>query len=156
MQSAREAAGAVGIRRSPRPLWAEDSSMPRAHSVARTKLFQINKNAPHSPPSSPANGSAEWPPDDRLRRAIQYSEASMMESKSCGVLDTPHARGMTVFVRSALASQFRRRHSEMRRQAQTSDVQLHIGESRDSGFDASHRPGMTGAGLLRGACHHTH
>jgi hypothetical protein len=27
---------------------------------------------------------------------------------------------------------------------QTSDVQLHIGESRDSGFDASHRPGMTG------------
>jgi hypothetical protein len=22
-------------------------------------------------------------------------------------------------------------------------VQLHIGESRDSGFDASHRPGMT-------------
>jgi hypothetical protein len=25
----------------------------------------------------------------------------------------------------------------------TSDVQLHIGESRDSGFDASHRPGMT-------------
>src|SRR5216684_5784446 len=26
---------------------------------------------------------------------------------------------------------------------QTSDVRLHIGESRDSGFDASHRPGMT-------------
>jgi hypothetical protein len=25
----------------------------------------------------------------------------------------------------------------------TSKVQLHIGESRDSGFDASHRPGMT-------------
>jgi len=23
------------------------------------------------------------------------------------------------------------------------DVLLHIGESRDSGFDASHRPGMT-------------
>jgi hypothetical protein len=31
----------------------------------------------------------------------------------------------------------------MVRQHQTSDVQLHIGESRDSGFDASHRPGMT-------------
>src|SRR6266480_3502678 len=29
---------------------------------------------------------------------------------------------------------------------QTSDVQLHIGESRDSGFDASHRPGMTESG----------
>jgi len=26
---------------------------------------------------------------------------------------------------------------------QTSDVPLHIGESRDSGFDASHRSGMT-------------
>src|ERR1700731_2963618 len=28
-------------------------------------------------------------------------------------------------------------------EVRTSDVQLHIGESRDSGFDASHRPGMT-------------
>src|SRR5467141_3558658 len=35
-------------------------------------------------PSSPANGSAEWPPDDRLRQATQYSEASVMESKSRG------------------------------------------------------------------------
>src|SRR5450631_4916339 len=26
-------------------------------------------------------------------------------------------------------------------------------ESRDSGFDASHRPGMTESGLVRGACH---
>jgi hypothetical protein len=26
---------------------------------------------------------------------------------------------------------------------QTSDAQLRIGESRDSGFDAAHRPGMT-------------
>jgi hypothetical protein len=31
----------------------------------------------------------------------------------------------------------------MVREHQTSDVQLHIGESLDSGFDASHRPGMT-------------
>jgi hypothetical protein len=36
---------------------------------------------------------------------------------------------------------------------QTSDAQLRIGESRDSGLDASHRPGMTVHGLLRGACH---
>src|SRR5674476_1067690 len=28
-------------------------------------------------------------------------------------------------------------------QDQTSDAQLRIGESRDSGFDAAHRPGMT-------------
>jgi hypothetical protein len=32
----------------------------------------------------------------------------------------------------------------MVRKHQTSDAQLRIGESRDSGFDASHRPGMTG------------
>jgi hypothetical protein len=30
---------------------------------------------------------------------------------------------------------------------QASDAQLRIGESRDSGFDASHRPGMTALGL---------
>ena len=29
------------------------------------------------------------------------------------------------------------------REARTSGVQLHLGESRDSGFDAAHRPGMT-------------
>jgi hypothetical protein len=32
----------------------------------------------------------------RLDRTIQYSEAIAMEAKSCGILDTPHARGMTV------------------------------------------------------------
>src|SRR5258707_13963346 len=37
----------------------------------------------------------------------------------------------------------------MVREHQTSDAQLRIGESRDSGFDASHRPGMTRSGLLR-------
>jgi hypothetical protein len=31
----------------------------------------------------------------------------------------------------------------MVRQHQTSDAQSRIGESRDSGFDALHRPGMT-------------
>src|SRR6202171_5918817 len=57
------------------------------------------------------------------------------------------------------AKQCRRRHSGMARQRQTSDVQLHIGESRDSGFDAEpvigprlartrwHRPGMTESSL---------
>jgi hypothetical protein len=57
----------------------------------------LNANSPpHTQPSSPANGSAEWPPDDRLRRAIQYSEAPVIESRSCGVLDTPLSRSMTV------------------------------------------------------------
>ena len=35
LPSAHEAAGAKGIRRSPRPLWAEDTAKPRAHCVAR-------------------------------------------------------------------------------------------------------------------------
>src|ERR1700742_4017050 len=30
------------------------------------------------------------------RRAIQYSEASAIDPRSRGVLDTPHARGMTI------------------------------------------------------------
>src|SRR6267142_4032369 len=36
--SAHEAAGATGIRRSPRPLWAEDSSTARAHGAARANV----------------------------------------------------------------------------------------------------------------------
>ena len=36
----------------------------------------------------------------------------------------------------------------MVRKHQTSDAQLRIGESRDSGFDALHRPGMTRLGAL--------
>jgi hypothetical protein len=56
----------------------------------------LNAIVPHSPLSSPANGSAEWPPDDRLRRAIQYSEAPVIESRSRSVLDTPLSRSMTV------------------------------------------------------------
>jgi hypothetical protein len=39
--------------------------------------------------SSPATGSRECAPDDRLQRAIQYAEALVIESKRCGVLDTP-------------------------------------------------------------------
>src|SRR5665213_4149229 len=35
-----------------------------------------------------------------------------------------------------------------RASARTSDVRLRIGESRDSGFDASHRPGMTASTQL--------
>jgi hypothetical protein len=37
LPSAREAAGATGIRHSPRPLWAEDSSTARAHGAARSR-----------------------------------------------------------------------------------------------------------------------
>jgi hypothetical protein len=37
----------------------------------------------------------------RLDRATQYSEALVMESRSCGVLDPPLLRGMTAFYAAA-------------------------------------------------------
>ena len=100
LPSAHEAAGATGIRRSPRPLWAEDSCngsgawrreganvclavrvfsrhCERSEAIhssytRRDGLLRFARNdglramaqhgAPHSQSSSPANGSAEWPP----------------------------------------------------------------------------------------------
>ncbi len=59
--------GCNGIRRSPRPLWAEDFSTARAHRAARSQTCVCDTSASRSQPSSPANGSAKWPPDDRLR-----------------------------------------------------------------------------------------
>src|SRR5712664_4848646 len=52
---AHEAAGALGIRHSPRPLWAEDSS--NASGASRRGVINVclmNTDAPHSQPSSPA------------------------------------------------------------------------------------------------------
>jgi hypothetical protein len=46
--SAHEAAGATGTRRSPRPLWADDSAKPRAHRAARlrTLVFSMEPAVP--------------------------------------------------------------------------------------------------------------
>src|ERR1700681_1160099 len=72
---------------------------------------------------------------------------------------------VTVMARSEATKQFRAPPFRDGPKDQTSDVQLRIGESRDSGFDAEpvigprfartrwHRPGMTESGLVRGACH---
>src|ERR1700694_5133970 len=50
---AHEAAGATGIRHSPRPLWAEDSSTARAHGAARalTRVWTCR----HCEPTGRAN-----------------------------------------------------------------------------------------------------
>ncbi len=94
--SAHEAAGATGIRHSPRPLGAENflhdpgasrrgvakACLPSLREAKRRSnpfflcgdgLLRCARNdvimqSPHSQSSSPANGSAEWPPDDRLQR----------------------------------------------------------------------------------------
>src|SRR6266849_5368096 len=55
MQSAREAAGAAGTRRSPRPLMGGRFS--KASGASRreiVKSYRMNTNASHSQPSSPA------------------------------------------------------------------------------------------------------
>jgi hypothetical protein len=44
----------------------------------------------------PATGSAEWPPDDRLRRGSSIPETAVIEPRSRGVLDPPPSRGMTI------------------------------------------------------------
>ena len=66
------------------------------------------------------------------------TRSSFSTSRSRGVLDAPLSRGMTALCGAAPSPSFRDGPKD-----QTSDVQLHIGESLDSGFDASHRPGMT-------------
>jgi hypothetical protein len=63
-----------------------------------------------------------------------------MEAKLEGSTDRDAESAVGRFVRVDLylASSFRDGPKN-----QTTDAQLRIGESRDSGFDASHRPGMT-------------
>jgi hypothetical protein len=136
---AHEAAGALGIRRSPRPLRAEDktiaSGASRREGAVVSVTLSTSLRAKRSNPSSfawrdgllrgachrsriratrwlamtvvttrhtlrrhrPPTGRREAPPDNRLRRAIQYSEASVMESRSRSVLDT-RMRGYDGFV----------------------------------------------------------
>ena len=88
---AHETAGAARTRSSLRPLffWGEDSSTAQAHRAVRIRS--------HIQRSSSATGSRECAPDDRLRRTIQYSETSAMETKRRGVLDTPPSRSMAAF-----------------------------------------------------------
>jgi hypothetical protein len=79
----------------------------------------------------PPPGRRIAPPDDRLRRAIQYSETSVMESKSRSVLDTPACAGY-----DGLVWEHRRRHCEER-----SDEAIHSFFARRDGLrrGAGHR-----------------
>jgi hypothetical protein len=130
IQSAHETAGAAGTRHSPRPPGGErfyanlGCIAPRDREAAsdRYKCATLNRHTTCVHP-----------------RGIQCSEASVMKPKSCGVLDTPLSRSMTIFARERCDAQFRLRHSGARASANP--------ESRDSGFDASHRPGMTASDI---------
>jgi hypothetical protein len=205
LQSAHEAAGAAGIRRSPRPLlggrFINGSGALRGEAV---NACLMATNAPHSQSSSPAKagdpvfrGSSDgierpqrtgypacagydgswWSGavavmvrseatkqsilslrlDGLLRGACHRARIratrwlAMTASWLFEILPTPSIHIFSPQNGSDEAIQtpsFRDGPQD-----QTSDVQLHIGESRDSGFDASHRPGMTqsDSGLLRPA-----
>jgi hypothetical protein len=71
-----------------------DDKLRDVNQLSFAKMMGFAKAQPYSLSSS-ATGSRERAPDDRLRRTIQYAAAFVMISKGRGVLDAPHARGMT-------------------------------------------------------------
>ena len=84
---AHETAGAARTRHSLRPLDLRGrrvSRKPRALRAARTRTY--------IPVSSPATGSAEWPPDDRLRRVTQYSRDANDRTDRPRRTGYPHSR----------------------------------------------------------------
>jgi hypothetical protein len=85
--------GCIGRPAFPTPsvFRADVFSKPRAHRAAGMRRCVANPTNCHRPPPGLASGE----PDDRLRRAIQYSEKPVIESISRGVLDTPLSRSMT-------------------------------------------------------------
>jgi len=86
--SAHGAAGALGTRHSPRPLFTEGRKLGQSSGASRREdekaCLQLRGKAPHTQPSSSAKA------DDPV-----IPETSVMESMSRGVLDTRVARGMT-------------------------------------------------------------
>jgi hypothetical protein len=73
-------------------------------------------------------------------------------TKKAAHTKTPHiyiSTAASVIARSKATKQTTARHFRDGPKDQTPDAQLRVGESRDSGFDALHRPGMTDSTLLR-------
>jgi hypothetical protein len=111
LPSAHETAGATGIRHSPRPQGGErfvnDSGASRgeiAKACLKFKYRHCERSEAIHLAAQRKNGLLRFARNARLptlsrrrprRRAIQYPEASVIESKSCGVLDTPLSRSMT-------------------------------------------------------------
>src|ERR1700722_20577938 len=73
----REAAGAMGTRHSPRPLWGEgymdNSGLTRRGDADVCPGLSSRRAVPHPRCHHPPTGPALGRPDDRLRRVIQYS-----------------------------------------------------------------------------------
>jgi hypothetical protein len=98
--STRAAAGATGTRLSLRPPIFEggNSCTTRAHRAAGMLSVVIARES----------------------GAIQYSEASVIEPKSCGVLDTPLARSMTASCEARLLVNSNRKHHRLKIMPSTS------------------------------------
>src|SRR5260370_36629096 len=79
----------------PRPFMNHSGASRRGNAEARWQTLWMFENRNHTSRRRSPPGRRIAPPDDRLQRAIQYSEASIMESKGHGLLDTSLARGMT-------------------------------------------------------------
>jgi len=96
-----------------------------------------------APPSLRANGSRECAPDDRLREAIHSQSSGDNGLLRRFAPRNDGSRSRHCSLRGAQATKSYPSSFRDGPKDQTSDVRLHIAESRDSGFDASHRPGMT-------------
>jgi hypothetical protein len=87
---AYEAAGASSARHSLRPLiFREANELVKTRAKSRrgnAEARRMNASAPHSHSSSPG-----------LTGRPSIPEEAVIESKGRGVLDTPHARGMTTY-----------------------------------------------------------
>src|SRR5260370_40254099 len=64
---------------------------------AENSLVDLNRRKRHHPPP----GRRIAPPDDRLRRVLQYCSAAEIRSGSRGVLATPLSRSITTFYDAA-------------------------------------------------------
>jgi hypothetical protein len=92
----REAAGALGARHSPRPFGGGTIGKTRANSRrGNVKLRQTNTNAQHTRRHRPPTGRANARPMTGSGGRSSIPETSAIEPRSRGVLDPPHARGMT-------------------------------------------------------------
>src|SRR6266704_1245792 len=72
--SPRSAMACAAAMRCP-PLNASRFASAAARSIVFSAEIEVGESGiarVYLRPSSPANGSAEWPPDDRLQRVIQY------------------------------------------------------------------------------------
>src|SRR6267154_4687702 len=95
---AHETAGAARIRHSLRPLISEGDDYLQTSGAMRRGIVDT-----HSVSSS-ATGSAEWPPDDRLRRTIQYSRDAYDRTEKPRRTGSPAFAGDDSFVCSSTIS----------------------------------------------------